>query len=371
MVAVIKFLDFFSGAGMFRLGMEKAGHTCIGYVEIDKYARQTYECNFNTLNEWSAWDVVELKANQLPQADIWCAGFPCKNLSTANAITRFGLDGSQSGLFWKLCSLLEESQVKPKYLFLENVKGFATIRGGLDFLKALVKLHSLGYEIRYKIASALEFGVPQNRVRIYLVCKLSSQKKMCDNDDTLNFNKKTISADGINIYSLHKTLLKNSGQQIKIKWGDSGVIKNWKCKVSTSNKEIAHQTTSLDVVLEDVVDKKYYLSDNQIEKIKYMKGAKRKVLSDGRIWSEGAVPFPDSINKHARCITPSDGSLNRSTHIIHDGKGYRRLTIRERARLQGLPDNFVFPVSDNQASLQIGNGVVVNVIYQIAKTEII
>lgn len=364
----MKFIDFFSGAGMFRKGMEQAGHECIGYVEIDAQARKTYEANYNTIDEWVRYDVTQINPNEIPNADVWCFGFPCKNMSTANAVTRTGLDGEQSGLFLTMCNLLENIRVKPKYLFIENVQGFTTINKGLDFLKALCKLSNLSYNIKYEISSAIKYDVPQNRIRTYMICELNNTYENSYNGvkipDKLNFY-----VDGLNIFDLYNHVV-SSDKKIKLNYGFSGGVENGICTVFNRTKRQYTLSTVLRDILEVDIDVKYYLSDEQIEKVKYMKGSKEKVLADGRIWKEGAVPFPDSIDKNARCVTPSDGSLNRSTHVIFDGKGYRRLTIRERARLQGLSDDFVFPVSDSKASLQLGNGVVVKVITEIAKRDL-
>ena len=360
----IKFIDFFSGAGMFRKGMELAGHKCIGYVEIDKFARKTYETNYNITNEWTSWDINKVPSLTIPSSDIWCFGFPCKNMSVANSISRTGLQGAQSGLFVKMCDLLSQISVKPTYLFIENVKGFTTIHGGKDFLWALCRLHSLGYDIKYEVSSALNYNVPQNRIRTYLVCQFNKNLLLEKGNDIPN--KKYINISGINIQKLYEYSI---NKDIKINFNKSGNIHNGICLSNSNNIHNNKTLITLKDILEDNVDTSLYLNEQQINKIKIMKGAKTKILKDGRIWKEGSVPFPDDIYKNARCITPSDGSLNRSTHIIYDKKGYRKLSIRERARLQGLPDDFIFPVSNSQASLQLGNGVVVNVIKEIAKRE--
>lgn len=364
----MKFIDFFSGAGMFRKGMELAGHKCIGYVEIDKQARQTYEENYNTKNEWTKLDVTQINAEEIPLSDIWCFGFPCKNMSTANAVTRTGLDGEQSGLFLTMCNLLKNTTNKPKYLFIENVQGFTTINKGLDFLKALCELSKLSYNITYEISSAMKYNVPQNRVRTYMICELSNNQESVFKGIEIP-DKQSFYVDGINIFDLYDSLI-NSSKKIKLNYGVSGIVEKGICVVHQRNQEKYTTSKRLKDILEEDVNTKYYLTDEQLEKVKRMKAAKEKTLSDGRIWKEGAVPFPDSIDKNSRCVTPSDGSLNRSTHVIYDGKGYRKLTIRERARLQGLPDDFKFTVSDSKASLQLGNGVVVDVIKQIALREI-
>jgi len=199
---------FFSGAGMFRKGMELAGHKCIGYVEIDKYARKTYEKNYNTDNEWTEFDVTCVNVNNIPNSDIWCFGFPCKNMSTANAVTRNGLDGEQSGLFLTMCKLLNNINKKPQYLFIENVQGFTTINGGLDFLISLCKLQELGYDIEYEVSSAIKYNVPQNRIRTYLICKLNNN---INTEEGLTIpEKKTIDINNLNIFTLYNHIQENN-----------------------------------------------------------------------------------------------------------------------------------------------------------------
>lgn len=350
---------------MFRLGMEKAGHDCVGYVEINDYARSTYEANFDTEDEWTAYDIRDVKAEEVPEVDIWCLGFPCKNFSTSNVISRDGLNGSQSGLFMTMIDLLNNVKVKPKYLFIENVRGFTTIDGGRDFLIALNLLHNLSYDIKYEISSAIDYNVPQNRIRTYLTCELSEQKQ---EKGLENPKKKTIDIDGHNIHTLLDYII-SIDKKVSIKWGKSGQIKNGIAKTTPYVAESVLDKTLADYLDKDI-DDKLYLTQDQYERIKYKKSAKRKQTKSGKIYKEGAVPFPDRTDRYARCITPSDGMFDRSTHIIEDSKGYRRLTIDERKRLQGLPKSFVFPVSNTQASLQLGNGVVVDVIERIAKREI-
>lgn len=379
----LTFIDFFSGVGMFRKGMELAGHKCIGYCEIESKARQTYELNYDTTDEWVSTDVMALRGSDIPVSDVWCFGFPCKDMSFAN-FRRTGLAGKQSGLFLTMCSLLEEITLtdRPEFLFIENVKGFVTIHGGYDFLRALCILDELEYDVKFELSSAIEYGVPQNRIRTYLVChkRLRHQRNKRFNivDLDSRLGKKNIVMDRLNIHEVLNYLNTNfyqCGNESKaptLIWGKSGVVLSGGNYVPRELGLGQREPALLRDILQpdDEVEEKYFLSEEQLEKIRYMKGRKERVLPDGRLWKEGAVPFPDRVDKNARCVTPSDGTLNRSTHVIATERGYRKLTIRERARLQGLPDDFQFNVSDSAASLQLGNGVCVQVIKEICEREI-
>lgn len=116
------FLDLCSGIGGFRLGLETAGHKCIGYCEYDKFARASYEAMYDTEGEWKAHDVTKLKPEDVPYADIWCFGFPCQDISVAGK--QRGLVGKRSGIYYNIIDLLKgkEESTKPSYLLVENVK---------------------------------------------------------------------------------------------------------------------------------------------------------------------------------------------------------------------------------------------------------
>ena len=127
----LTFLDLCSGIGGFRLGLESAGHKCVGYCEYDKFARASYEAMYDTEGEWKADDVTKLKPSDVPRADIWCFGFPCQDISVAGK--QRGLVGKRSGIYFNIIDLLKgkEESDKPTYLFVENVKNLLSINAGL------------------------------------------------------------------------------------------------------------------------------------------------------------------------------------------------------------------------------------------------
>ena len=142
------FLDLCSGIGGFRLGLETAGHKCIGYCEYDKFARVSYEAMYDTEGEWKAHDVTKLKPEDVPYADIWCFGFPCQDISVAGK--QRGLVGKRSGIYYNIIDLLKgkEESAKPSYLLVENVKNLLSINAGFDFASVLSEMDEAGYDCR-------------------------------------------------------------------------------------------------------------------------------------------------------------------------------------------------------------------------------
>ena len=172
MAEPLTFLDFFSGAGGFRAGFEQAGMRCLGHCEIDRFADRSYRAIFDVKeDEWFADDVMEAMPADLPRANLWCAGFPCQDISGA-APVRDGLDGARSGLFFEIIRLLDGilSNARPEWIVLENVKRLQEIHGGWDLFRILDSLAERGYAWEFGVVNSSWF-VPQNRERIFIVAR--------------------------------------------------------------------------------------------------------------------------------------------------------------------------------------------------------
>ena len=162
------FIDLFSGIGGFRLGMEKAGHTCLGHVEIDKFANKSYEAIFEkevligtdiTTVSNDTWRTFRGKV------DCICGGFPCQAFSIAGH--RRGFEDTRGTLFFEILRAAKE--IQPSYLFLENVKGLLSHNKGETFEVMLQALDELGYDAEWKVLNSKNFGVPQNRERVFII----------------------------------------------------------------------------------------------------------------------------------------------------------------------------------------------------------
>lgn len=132
----MRFIDLFAGIGGFHLGMEQAGHECVGWVEWDKFARKSYQAIHDVKGVWNASDIRTVRSTEIPRADCWCFGFPCQDISVAGKQKGFTA-GKRSSLFFTVTGLIRDIEEKdrPSYLLIENVKNLLSINGGFDFLK--------------------------------------------------------------------------------------------------------------------------------------------------------------------------------------------------------------------------------------------
>lgn len=191
----MKFIDFFAGVGGFRRGMELAGHECVGFCEFDKFATASYT-SMHLLTpeqrdsmgkmplkqrrkeilkeeyrngEWYANDIRRVYAGDIPKADCWCFGFPCQDISVAGK--QLGFQGNRSSLFFRVMYLIGQlkEEDKPTYLFIENVKNLLSVNGGWDFARLLIEMEQGGYDAEWQVLNSKDFGVPQNRERVFII----------------------------------------------------------------------------------------------------------------------------------------------------------------------------------------------------------
>lgn len=164
----MKFLDLFAGIGGFRLGMERAGHECVGFCEIDPFARKSYKAIHNTEGEFEFHDitgVTDESVRGIGCVDVICGGFPCQAFSIAGK--RAGFEDTRGTLFFEIARFA--SILRPKYLFLENVTGLLSHDNGNTFETILGALDELGYDAEWQVFNSKNFGVPQNRERVFII----------------------------------------------------------------------------------------------------------------------------------------------------------------------------------------------------------
>ena len=307
-----KFIDLFAGIGGFRLALQNLGGKCVFTSEWDKEAKKTYKANFG---ETPFGDITkEITKSYIPDNfDVLCAGFPCQAFSIAGK--RGGFEDTRGTLFFDVAEIIRRKQ--PKAIFLENVKGLKNHNGGKTLATILNVLRTdLGYFVpEPQVINAKDFGVPQNRERIYIV----------------GFHKDT----KITTFAYPKPL----------------------------NKKVCFA----DVKEKDVVPTKYYLSTQYVKTLHNHKarheskgnGFGFEIIKDDEISNAIVVGGMGRernllIDNRITDFTPTTnikGEVNR--------EGIRRMTPREWARLQGFPDNFIIPVADASAYKQFGNSVAV------------
>lgn len=161
----IRVASFFTGIGGFDLGLERAGMEVVFQSEINKFCQKVLKKHWPKikLNK----DINYLHANDIPEAELWCGGFPCQDLSSANQGKRKGLNGNRSGLFYKFAELI--SARTPRWIIIENVPGLLNSAKGEDFRIVLQTLDELGYCLSWRVLDAKYFGTPQRRRRVYIV----------------------------------------------------------------------------------------------------------------------------------------------------------------------------------------------------------
>lgn len=166
--------SFFAGIGGFDIGFERHGFETQYQCEINSFCNEVLSTHWPNVKR--GFDICEIQPSDIPNADVWCGGFPCQDISVARgASQRLGLDGTRSGLFYQFASLIEVK--KPKVIVIENVEGLFNSNGGRDFGVILQRMTSLGYAVAWRLLNSRYFGVPQSRPRVYLCCWRGAPEK--------------------------------------------------------------------------------------------------------------------------------------------------------------------------------------------------
>lgn len=376
----ITFLDFFAGIGGFRCGLELTGMKCIGYCEKDKFARKSYEAMYETKGEWFHDDITSINPAQLPKADLWCAGSPCQNLSIAGK--RAGLYGERSGLFFRFVALLEsqEEKDKPEWILLENVKGLLSSSWGRDYLDYLSSLGQAGYDLEWQIFNSKDYGVAQNRERVYTLGHLRSRGRrqvLPVRRESSSHLKQLIG--GMQSYRVYdtsgiSTTLVGEGGGVGAKTGLYMIDQSLTApKVTNTARCITARYTS--GVTKRTAMNTAVLEVAEQEGIKVRNGTK-KGYQVANIGDSVDLSYPGSRTRRARVGKGLAHNLScggQMGAVVWKGKTVkiRRLTPKECFRLQGFPDELFEKAcavnSDAQLYKQAGNGVTVSVVFAIGK----
>lgn len=376
----LTFLDFFSGVGGFRHGLELAGMKCIGFCEKDKFARKSYEAMYDTKGEWFHDDITTIDPTRLPKADLWCAGSPCQNVSIAGK--RAGLYGERSRLFFTFVELIksQKEEDKPEWVLLENVKGLLSSGGGRDYLDYLSILDESGYDLEWQVFNSKDYGVPQNRERIYTIGHLRRKGRR----QVLPISRESSShlkqlVGGMQSYRVYDpsgiaTTLVGEGGGLGAKTGlylidqsltEPKLTVGARCLTARYTAGATKRTAMNSGVLE--------VQPILTQGIKVRNGTKQgyqlAVVGDSVDLS-----YPSSLTRRARVGRGIAHNLSCSCQmgaVVWKGRvvKIRRLTPKECFRLQGFSDDLFEKAkavnSDAQLYKQAGNGVTVPVVYAI------
>ncbi|WBL16884.1 DNA (cytosine-5-)-methyltransferase [Sutcliffiella sp. NC1] len=387
---MIKVIELFAGVGGFRLGLEATkGFDVVwgNQWEPSKKAQDAFECysrqfktgihsneDISTVNEK---ELVNLNANLL------VGGFPCQDYSVARSLSgEKGIQGKKGVLFWEIVRILKEA--RPRYVLLENVDRLLkspSKQRGRDFSVMLASLRDLNYTVEWRVINAADYGQAQRRRRIFIFAVLNDTSyvsKLSAIDDVTLIHEQGFFAtpfpieDGYNekhkphSFTLPEDILEVS-DEFSMKYLNAGIMRNG--NVYTEEViPVYEEPTTLKEILLTGVDEKYYLGEEAIKKFEYLKGPKKieRTSSTGHkyTFSEGGMAFPEPIDKPGRTMLTSEGTVNRSSHVVEDPETgrIRIITPVEAERLNGFPDNWTEGMSERMRYFCMGNALVVGLI---------
>ena len=401
---IIRVVELFAGVGGFRIGLEGASDA---YETIwnnqwepstkHQDASLVYQARFGSKGH-SNKDINTVPTTDIPDHDLLVGGFPCQDYSVAATLSKSGgIEGKKGVLWWQIYRILnEKGDKRPNYIFLENVDRLinspATQRGR-DFAIILASLADLGYIVEWRIINAADYGMPQRRRRTYIVGyqKNSVVAKQIDDADNwllydgvmskaFPFVKKeaTDSRFVINGTIQEVSAGFNKGKSTS-PFGNAGIMIDRKV-ISVDAEAVydgTRQTLGSNIVDEDFIPEDYFISDTELPKWQYEKGAKKinRVSKEGYeyVFSEGGMAFPDPLDKPSRTMITGEGGSapSRFKHVVQTKSGrYRRLIPIELERLNMFPDNHTYhpEVTDGRRAFLMGNALVCGIVEQIGKS---
>lgn len=375
----MNFLDLFAGIGGFRLGMERAGHKCVGYCEIDKYARLSYNAIHDTKGEIDYKDITEVTNEEFRKlrgkVDVICGGFPCQAFSIAG--NQLGFEDARGTLFYEIARAAE--QVKPRYLFLENVRNLLSHDKGKTFERMLKILDELGYDAEWQVLNSKNFGVPQNRERVFIIGHLRGERTyrvfpIRRKNEEFNFEPK------IKVLGNTKNPNGSSIGTRSIVHDPNGIVGALTATDYKEPKQIAIPVLTPDRVEKRQNGRRFKTNGEPMFTITtqdrhgvLVKEATKQGYAVADVGDSINFSHPNSKTRRGRVGKNIANTLLTSDEqgVVLSNYKIRKLTPRECWRLQGFPD-WAFDKaqdvnSNSQLYKQAGNSVTVNVIEEIAK----
>lgn len=400
----IKVAELFAGVGGFRIGLEGASdvYDTIWNNQwepstVRQDASLVYQARFGSKGH-SNVDINKVKTEEIPDHDLLVGGFPCQDYSVAATLSRSGgIEGKKGVLWWQIYRILnEKGDKRPHYIFFENVDrllGSPAKQRGRDFAIILASLSDLGYTVEWRVINAAEYGMPQRRRRTYIVGYLEGSNvynKIESLRDWMLFGgvmakafpfiKEEKSDSEFKIEGTIKEVSDNFNKGFKDSpFGNAGIMQNRMVYSVDANPVYDGTRMTLGGILidESFVPEEFFISEEELPKWKYEKGAKKieRVSKEGYsyVFSEGAMAFPDALNRPSRTIITGEGgsAASRFKHVVQTPSGrYRRLIPLELERLNMFPDNHTLhaDVSDGRRAFLMGNALVCGIVQEIGKS---
>lgn len=364
----MRVVELFAGVGGFRVGLERSSSKFETVWanqwepgQTGQWAFKCYEKNFGEKANICNKDIATV-IEQVPEHDLLVGGFPCQDYSVAHSGAQ-GIEGQKGVLWWSIHDIIKLRH--PSFILLENVDRLLkspSKQRGRDFGVILRCLHEEGYAAEWRVINAAEYGHAQRRRRTFILAYRQDSKVY--NELSQSSLIEWVKTEGLfaNAFPVLDTVDEKKRSNADIaKYEDLAVLsKSFACPffnagVMFDGKVFSEEVKPVDIaptLLKDIVhhhevDEKYFISEQDLPKWEYLKGAKKiervaKSTGYAYTFSEGPVAFPDPLDRPGRTMLTSESSLNRSTHVITDVKTnrLRKLTPVECERLNGFPDDW-------------------------------
>ncbi|MCB0810815.1 MAG: DNA (cytosine-5-)-methyltransferase [Flavobacteriales bacterium] len=399
---VIRVAELFAGVGGFRLGLERASGVVRYQVVFSnqweparrkQHASDIYVARFGA-DGHSNQDIATVPVKAIPDHDLLVGGFPCQDYSVASTLKNSkGLQGKKGVLWWQIHRILSEKKRKPPYLLLENVDrllGSPVGQRGRDLAVMLRSLDQLGYAVEWRVINAADHGMPQRRRRVFLLgyhrstalykaLRRSDPGEWLTDTGTLGRAFPAHPDGPMARFSIAQdldVLSRDFGARTgRTPFKNAGILVNGVVTTGAVRPAFDGAMARLGDFLQpaEAVPSTYYIPRKDLPAWRYLKGAKNeaRAAANGHryAYSEGAMVFPDPLDKPSRTIITGEGGrgASRFKHVVSpDGRRYRRLTPVELERLNMFPDDHTAGVSDAWRAFFMGNALVVGVVERIA-----
>lgn len=393
----VRVVELFAGVGGFRVGLERCAKDVFRTVWANQWepgqkGQWAYKCYSQRFGEDANCVNRDISTviEQVPEHDLLVGGFPCQDYSVASTGAK-GIEGKKGVLWWSINDIVRKRH--PQHILLENVDRLLkspTKQRGRDFGIILKCLYDEGYAVEWRVINAAEYGNIQRRRRTFIFAFKNTTKQYAriqeHMKDAAAFEwlvKEGFFAEAFPVKQEHHEKkfptevdlheysdLVNVSDSFKAAFYNSGVMFDGKVYSEELTPDYTGQHKLLgDIVSEEPVDEKYFINEEQMKKWEYMKGAKKieRTSKTGYSYqfSEGPIAFPDPLDRPARTMLTSEGTANRSSHVIIDkvtGK-YRRLTPEECERINGFESGWTDTgTPERQRYFIMGNALVVPLI---------
>ena len=397
-------VELFAGVGGFRCGLNNVSLVNNKTVEDGNWnfvwanqwepatkSQEAFFCYTKRFgeNDASNVDIFKVNKREIPNHTLLVGGFPCQDYSVAQTLANSkGIEGKKGVLWWAINDILKIK--KPPFVFLENVDRLLLSpakQRGRDFGIILRSFFDNGYGVEWRVINAADYGMPQKRRRVYIIAFHKSTKyykKMKKKDIKDIINKDGIFAKSFKIKDSDSEIVSTDvrndtyenlidvNNNFKMEFLNAGVMIDGNIFTTKVESDCNKLYPLKNIREKDDVLEKYFLTDEKIEKFKYLKGSKRiprvKPNGEAYLYSEGSMPFPDNLDSPARTMLTSESGISRSTHVIEDYKTnkLRFLTPVECERINVFPDDWTNTgMSDKKRYFMMGNALVVEIVKRV------